>query len=257
MGTRYDYTTEISALGERIALAHFKNQGIREFPIDPELIAEKYFGLQIVPISQLHSSLGVKSGLDSTQSVLFIDERIYLQDDTQYIARQSIAHEIGHIVYDSNLLRANTPRTPEEAYRLHLALRNEAGSEHRANNFAGALLVPRRELLVQASKLLKAGLPDIQLSNPDMTIETLVLALSSAKLSNYFGVSDDVIRWRLDNESFISLIGLEPGTKMKDVDVESVLSLCSTEAERLTPRLPDRIKSLIPTSLISALDAIT
>lgn len=254
MATRYDFTTEISALGSSIAKAYFGLEGVSGYPIEPELIAEKFFGLQVAPVSQLYSGAGVRSGLDTTQSVLFVDERMYMDDDAQYIIRQSIAHEIGHIVYDASRIRATSARTVQEAYEAHVSMRSEPGIEMRANNFAGALLVPRRELLVQASKLLKNGLDGLQVTNPEMTMEMVVSALSGSKLSKHFGVSDEVIRWRLQNEKFFELLGVTPDMQLQDVEIESILEACSTEADRIAPSISERVKRLIPEALLTQIE---
>lgn len=250
----YDFKTEISALASAISEKYFELDGIDDYPIEPEMIAEKFFGLQIVPVSQLYSGVGVKSGIDSTQGVLFIDEGIYMRDDLQHFARQSIAHEIGHIVFDAKSMRSSAPYTVEEAYRLHLEIGQSKKIEFRAHKFAGALLVPRRQLLVQAARLLKLGLPGIKESNPSMTMQTLVDALSASKLSKYFGVSDDVIRWRLIDEEFYSLLGVQPWTPLSEVDVDVVLDLCSIESERITPPISERVRRLIPESLLTRIE---
>lgn len=256
MITRYDFTTEISALGSSIARAYFNLEGVSGYPIEPEIIAEKFFGLQVTPVSQLYSGVGVRSGLDTTQSILFVDERMYMDDDAQYIIRQSIAHEIGHIVYDANRIRSTSARTVQEAYEAHVTMRAESGIEMRANNFAGALLVPRRELLIQASKLLRNGLDGLQITNPDMTMEMVVDALAGSKLSKYFGVSDNVIKWRLENEKFFELIGVTAAMPLSDVDVAAILEACSIEADKASPALSERVKGMIPQELLRRLEVI-
>src|SRR5680860_17817 len=204
----YNYKTEISALGSGMANAYLAKSNT-SYPIEPELIAMKFFGLRIDPKVQLYSGVGVISTLDSTQSVLSIDEGIYMKDSSQPQARLAIAHEIGHIIYDSNQIRAYAPQTADEAYKLHVRMKSGNNIEVRANMFAGSLLVPRCELFAQVGKLLAKNIEDVQLSNPLMTMEKLVEALSGSKIARYFGVSDDVIKWRLSekNEDFLGILG--------------------------------------------------
>lgn len=251
----YDYDTEISAPASRIADCYMKLPGCGDFPINPDLITEKFFELRLKPTKSIFSSLGVISGIDATQSILFIDEDIYMDDDRQHIARQAIAHELGHIVYDSPQLRVNAPQTAAEAYAKHAEMKAESMIEVRANMFAGALLVPRRQLLVQAGDILSEGIKDIRDANPSMTVGTVFSALSGNKLTTRFGVSNDVIEWRLKNEKFLELLKLTENTLLSEVDLESITKLCAIESAKKSPSVPERVKRLLPQAVLTLIEA--
>jgi Zn-dependent peptidase ImmA (M78 family) len=255
--TYYDYKSEISALGSCIANAYLATNGT-SYPIEPELIAMKFFGLRIDPKSQLYSGVGVISTLDSTQSVLSIDESIYMRDASQPQARQAIAHEIGHIIYDSNQIRAYAPQNADEAYNLHVRMKRGNNIEARANMFAGALLAPRCELFSQVGKLLAKNIEDVQLSNPTMTMERLVEALSGSKIARYFGVTDEVIKWRLSekNENFYGILGVKADTQLWEVDVKKMLTTLDGESQTPSPSLTDRIRRVVPVELLKLIDGV-
>jgi Zn-dependent peptidase ImmA (M78 family) len=251
----YDYDTEISAPASHIADQYMKLQGCGEFPIEPEMIAERFFGLRVMPVKRIYRTLGVISGIDATQSVLFVDEEIYMNDGTQHLARQAIAHELGHIVYDSPMLRVDAPQTAAEAYAKHAQMKSERKIETRANMFGGALLAPRRQLLTEAGEILSRGIQDLQQSNPQMNVDTVFRALSGEKLTSKFGVSTEVIEWRLKNEEFLQLLNLHQNQPLAEIDVEEILQLCSIESRKAAPSITERVKRLLPDELLAMIEA--
>jgi hypothetical protein len=248
--TYYDYRTEISNLGSLINTAYFKSIGSNGYPVDPELIASKYFGLQIQPVPQI-MTLGVRSGLDATQRVLFIDEAIYMDDATQHISRQSIAHELAHIIYDNRLIRSRAPGSADEAYELHSDLADNTSIETRANMLAGAILVPRHALIKQALGLLAENLQSIQGSNPQMAVGTLISALGGTRLTRFFGVSEEVIAWRLKLEEIYQLLAVEEGDPISQLNLSRINRLLGVEEAK--PTITERVKRLIPQELLEQL----
>ena len=251
----YDYDIEISAPASHIANAYMKMAGNKDFLIDPEIIAEVFFGLRLVPIKGIYKFTGVISGIDATQSTLFIDEDIYMKDETQHRARLAIAHEIGHIIYDSPMLRSNAPQTVEEAYIKHSNMKSFRNIEARANMFAGALLAPRKQLLIQAGEILSQGINDLKDSNPDMSVGAVLDALSGDKLTRRFGISNSALDWRLKSEKFLRLLDLDSTQPLSSVDAEEVVNMCKIESIKKVPSLTDRVKRLLPEGLLSVVDS--
>ena len=119
------------------------------------------------------------------------------------LALSTIAHEIGHIVFD-------VPSTVDQPARRYRAVtsgpdclsKTQARSERRANEFMGALLAPRALLhreLVRRAISLKLPLVDVGEDQPvlrskadPMRVEELLLDLAER-----FGVSASLIEYRL------------------------------------------------------------
>lgn len=246
----YDYTDEISPLGSRLANAYFRLMKEEKYPIEPELIASRLLGMKILPRRQL-ASADVIAGIDSTQSIIFVDEDLYMSDDHQPTVRLAIAHEIGHIFFDSPLMRSMTPHTADEAFEVHVAMREKRQLEARANMFAGTLLVPRQELIRQTLGLLAKNVEVIQDSAPTMNIRQVIDSLAASKLANYFGVSDAAIGWCLSHQKIVDLLELTPETSVSKLNISHIRQIMDIPKE--VPQLPDRIRALVPADLIHEL----
>lgn len=245
----YDFTTEISPLGELYAGAHFALLGTRSYPIDPEIIAARYHGLEIRPIHGL-STVNVKAGIDATQSVLFIDSELYFKDNLQYLARQTIAHELGHIIFDSAAIKQNVPSTARESFAAHTTLTRRNGVEARANMFAGSFLVPRHELVRRTAEILLSSVEELRRQYPDMLIQDVINALAASKLTNQFDVSQSLIGWRLDQEDVCTLIGGK-NARVSDLQDDVLYQLAETKAPVHT--LAERVKRLLPPEVATLL----
>lgn len=248
--TYYDYDSEISPLGQAFADAYFAEIGKKEFPVDPEIIAAKFFGLNVYPEWQVKST-GAISGIDATQSVIFIDAEIYMADHLQHISRQAIAHELAHIIYDLPTMRSMVPATPDQAFEIHTQFIGQNNVlETRANMLAGCLLVPRRDLLEYVAELLGNNLESLQLSNPEMKCSQVLSALAGSKVANHFGVSNDVITWRIDNERLYDALGVDAGDPITAMEIKTVTKMMKYEkpkalTERVLRLVPPKVQSLI------------
>lgn len=155
-------------------------------------------------------ALGVTEADPGVPGVVLISVNAELIADRDYLKRSTVAHEFGHAVFDgpSMLRQAGKPAfsmvTPDESH-LETAAPARKGTdwrEFRANEFMGALLVPRSVLqreLVRRS--VASGLPlfDVGESEPVLRrrsdpsrIEGLLIDLGER-----FGVSATFIEYRL------------------------------------------------------------
>lgn len=236
--------SEISKLGESFAACHAKMTGNDEYPIDPELMASKLFKLDILPQKQLIST-GVRSGIDTTQSIIFIDYDLYMDDRQRPLSNQSIAHELGHAVFDSSVIRQISAQTVDDAYQLHQAVvATNPGIESRANMFAGAFLVPRGEMLLQIAKMLHKSYELALEVSPNITLGQVFQQMTSSPLSRYFGVSDYVIGWRFDDEAFHEEFHATPETLLRAVDQRLIASIA--QKPFVPPALNQRLRALLP-----------
>ena len=243
---RYTFE-EISNLGEVLAEAHFNTIGKRDFPIDPEIVIQKFFGLEIKPTPGL-MTVGVKAGIDTTQSIIFIDEQLYMDERRRALSNQSIAHELGHAVFDIAAIRKLAAANAEEIYRLHDQLVSERGwIEYRAHKLGGAFLVPRNELIKQVALLLLESKDQICEIRPSITLEQLFEAMPAAKLTRYFCQSEDVIGWRMKDEDIYDAIGASADTQVSALSTKR-LSQLAGRAYIPVP-ITERLKILLPPEL--------
>jgi Zn-dependent peptidase ImmA (M78 family) len=254
MANKYQQS-EISALGENLARCHFNIIGEEKYPIEPEIIASKMFGLDIFPQKQLHT-VRVRSGIDTSQSVIFIDYDIYMSDDLQYLARQSIAHELGHIIFDAPLLRQLAATTVDDAFELHeMIVNGNSGIEWTAHKLSGTFLAPRDAMLKRVATMILRGYDLVVESYPNMTLGEVFGQLQSSQLTRYFGVSEDVIRWRFKDEEFHRDFKATPQTPLSHINKKIISTIAG--AEYLPIPLSERIKSLLPEELLLSIQKIS
>jgi hypothetical protein len=155
-------------------------------------------------------ALGVTEADPGVPGTVIISVNGELIADRDYLLRSTVAHEFGHAVFDgpSMLRQAGKPAfsmvTPDESH-LETAAPGRKGTdwrEFRANEFMGALLVPRsvlqRELVrhsvASGLALFDAGEsePVIRKTSDPSRIEGLLIDLGER-----FGVSATFIEYRL------------------------------------------------------------
>lgn len=240
---------EISPLGEFLAACHFGAVSNDNFPIDPEIIAAKYFGLDIQPRAQL-MSIGVKSGIDTTQSVIFIDEGIYLDDRQKHLSNQSVAHELGHAIFDVASIRQMASASIDDAFERHNALIKQVrGIEQRANILSGSFLVPRAHLIKQTSLRLAQNYDRAMSINPQMTMEQVIKAMASSQLARYFCQSDLVLSWRFDQENIYEALLTQPGSTIETLDLKHIRKLADMPYKPVP--ISERVKALLPEELLA------
>jgi hypothetical protein len=159
---------------------------------------------------QGREALGVAEADPALPGAVLVSLNADLIADRDYLKRSTLAHELGHAVFDgpSMVNRAGKPAfamvTPDEAH-LETARRGRSGvdwREFRANEFMGALLVPRallqRELVRRAVAFgvalrdVGGGLPVLRKICDPLRIEGLLIDLGER-----FGVSTTFIEYRL------------------------------------------------------------
>lgn len=155
-------------------------------------------------------ALGVTEADPAVPGVVLISVNAQLIADRDYLKRSTLAHELGHAVFDgpSMLRQAGQPAfamvTPDESH-LETAARGRGSMdwrEFRANEFMGGLLVPRallhRELvrhsIASGLSLRERGEsePVLRRRSDPSRIEGLLIDLGER-----FGVSATFIEYRL------------------------------------------------------------
>jgi Zn-dependent peptidase ImmA (M78 family) len=162
-------------------------------PVDIDIIAEKGLGLLLTPINDL------KRITTCDALLLNSNEIVYDPKVVEVRIRFSIAHEIGHHILHSQFIQFLRPGSIDEWKDI---LNNFPGPlygrvEIQANEFAGRLLVPKKNLIEMIKKYGDKVAEARELINSDIASLNKYLAIPLAK---EFEVSQDVIVARLNIE---------------------------------------------------------
>jgi Zn-dependent peptidase ImmA (M78 family) len=173
-------------------------------PVDIEAIAEFDLGLNIFPFPNLQETFDVEGFISGDLSVIYVDEFIYYQRFARY--RFTLAHEIGHYVFHSDLIASFHPQSVADWSRFVLGIDEETYGwlEWQAYSFAAAVLVPRLSLRQNFYKELKLLQPKIDLiRSKGLSVESsqdYIINAIATKLIGIYDVSDDVLNKRISKE---------------------------------------------------------
>ncbi len=158
----------------------------RSFPVDIELIIEKYLKLEIIPVRNLLKDGGTEAYLTSDFKKIIVDDELYNNDKLLPRLRFSLAHEVGHYILHRIFYGSFEIQSCEDYIKFisNLSDADYSKLEWQANEFAGKLLVSEKELINELEKL-RDGLDVRTDSDP-----TIILA-------NIFKVSKKVLEVRL------------------------------------------------------------
>ncbi len=166
-----------------------------KIPVDIELVAERNLNLLMIPVPNLRSQADTEAYLSGN-----LKEIVYDPDTPDVRVRFCVAHEIGHFVMHSEVIRKLRTSSPEEWKKMQKTLPEAiwGRAEYQAREFAGRILVPPKQLRA----VLKDLQPDIQKAKkiaPDLE-PPVIKELVSPKIAKKFFVSDEVIVRRMDAE---------------------------------------------------------
>ncbi|HKL86329.1 MAG TPA: ImmA/IrrE family metallo-endopeptidase [Treponemataceae bacterium] len=184
-------------LWERVEIFRQQFDNCELYPVDVELLTE-LAGYEIIPKKDLDDfdaflSMNVKS--------IIVNARRYDNPSYSRRVRFSIAHELGHAILHSNFIKQQHIESIADYTKFIRSLSDEEYSdfEWQANEFAGRLLVPREQLIVdlhiQIKLIVDQGLEEILFNNPDLVRSRLCIPIAKV-----FEVSEDVIERRLERE---------------------------------------------------------
>ncbi len=91
-----------------------------DLPIPIEAIIEFQLGLDIVPMPNLYRDHGIEGFLTSDMTTIYVDNIQYEQYEQKY--RFTLAHEVGHCVLHSKILREVSWRSIDEYVTTRLAI---------------------------------------------------------------------------------------------------------------------------------------
>lgn len=167
-------------------------------------------------------ALGVTEADPAVPDAVIISVNAGLIADRDYLKRSTVAHEFGHAVFDgpSMLRQAGKPAfsmvTRDESHLHSAGQKGTDWREFRANEFMGALLVPRSVLqreLVRRSVASGVALFDVGESEPVLRRRSDPCRMEGLliDLGERFGVSATFIEYRLHRYGLVhSDDGMDP-----------------------------------------------
>ena len=170
-------------------------------PIDIETIVEFRLNLDIEPKHNLFSEIDMDAYLKRDLSGIVVDCDFYMNEKFANHMRFCFAHELGHFFLHKEIFSSLNLSSPEEwkYFILNVPEREYGRFEWQANEFAGRLLVPQRELATEMEKALEI-IKDNNLAEFLKKDSDAVLSSVSPALCRPFGVSTDVIGTRVKRE---------------------------------------------------------
>lgn len=169
----------------------------KRFPVAIELIVERDFKMDIVPMRGLQAAFNIDAFISRDMRTISVDEFVLENRLNRY--RFSLAHELGHRVLHREILGAMEFRRIEE-WKLQISQfpeREYGFLEYQANTFANCLLVPTESLDLRFDAAIQqikaAGLNPADY--PDECLDSIATGLGKQ-----FEVSRDVVLNRLTNK---------------------------------------------------------
>ena len=182
-------------------------------PVDIEAIAEFNLGLNIFPFPNLQQTFDIEGFISGDLNVIYVDEFIYYQRPARY--RFTLAHEIGHYVFHSDLIASFHPQGVADWSKFVLGIDEETYGwlEWQAYSFAAAVLVPRVSLKQNFRKELKLLQPKIDfIRSKGLSVESsqdYIVNAIATKLIGIYDVSADVLNKRILKELGKGYLSLE------------------------------------------------
>jgi hypothetical protein len=171
-------------------------------PIDVIYIAEIDLGLEVIPVPQLFSNIGMDAALASDLRTIYVDEEAYLKWESgqhwiEKRMRFSFAHELGHLVLHGELIEKDGFQSLEDFKRWAGSPDNYRTAEYQANEFAGRLLVPIELLKEEYDRYQQ----EAEKFDPNWREIEGMREHVAKKIAPRFGVNHQVIEVRLDHEN--------------------------------------------------------
>jgi hypothetical protein len=167
------------------------------FPVAIELIVERDFKMDVVPIRGLQTAFNIDAFISRDMTTKSVDE--FVLENRLYRYRFSLAHELGHRVLHHEILGAMEFETIEEwkSQIAQFSEREYGFLEYQANTFANCLLVPEesldRRFGIAVQRIKAEGLNPAEF--PDECLDSIATGLGKQ-----FEVSRDVVLNRLNNK---------------------------------------------------------
>lgn len=184
-----------------------EHSAYNKIPIEIESIIDIDMKMDIIPLPGLKKLFddAIDAFLSVDLTTIYVDEFISDKRENRY--RFTLAHEIGHKILHPEVYQSLNYNTLDSAKNIILTLNRQYPIfESQADEFAGRILVPRKELRYIFDKYQKSSqeivleeMPEFDLINSIGYQEAVNISLIS-ELSKNFRVSEPAISIRLRKE---------------------------------------------------------
>ncbi|MGK5089207.1 ImmA/IrrE family metallo-endopeptidase [Bdellovibrionota bacterium FG-2] len=165
----------------------------RSIPIPVEEIIETEIGAAITTIRGLMDELSIDGFFSNTFDELFIDYHIFMNRTPR--ARFTFAHELGHFWLHYDYVTGQEIPSTQFWKQMKMEQQNQDHSrfEVQANMFGAQLLMPKKEILREFSRIKKAYEIKAKQTFPDAVIAPYV----AKEVAKIFMVSEESAAYRL------------------------------------------------------------
>ncbi|MEX0866674.1 MAG: ImmA/IrrE family metallo-endopeptidase [Pirellulales bacterium] len=168
-----------------------------QIPVNIELIVERDYDIEIVPIPGLQTAYGIDAFISNDLATITVDESVLENRINRY--RFSLAHELGHRVLHQGIFSKIefASITEWKDFAVSIPAKEYGYLEYQANTFANALLVPQVNLQDEFDKSIElvrqAGLDPYEAR--DVCLDSI-----STHLGKTFQVSSTVMSLRIEKD---------------------------------------------------------
>ncbi len=179
----------------------------KSIPVPIEVMVER-LGVDIVPVPNLQRTFDLVGCTSADMTCIYVDQRVAESRESRY--RFTLAHEIGHVRLHPQIFeclrRAASTANQWQDFIGHVPDMLYRSMEWQANMFAGLVLVTpahlKREYEHVAAEVCKMMKAAAQESIPREQVVDMAWDELVTRLAPPFGVSEDVIRRRLEFDGF-------------------------------------------------------
>lgn len=166
----------------------------RTIPIPIEHIVEIKLGLSIVPMMGLLAKEGIDAFLSHDFTELYIDNEQYMGQANR--SRFTLAHEVGHFVLHREIVATIVTMADWKKFILGEGT-SRALYEIHADNFAGCLLMPRKEVTDEYNRLRETVAKQFENAGFKITDEKTIISYIANQVGRKFDTSPKAAEVRL------------------------------------------------------------
>lgn len=188
----------------------FREENIHNenIPVEIEIVMQSTLGIHPIPIKNLQNDCNMEGFLSLDFKNIYIDEFLYTTENYYKRVRFTFAHEIGHRELHRNIIENIKFGSIEEWIRFRMSLQDESLGwfEWQASEFAGRILVPINQLIIEFKVARKEVIKQNTSWNAPKIDDEELYALVAPLIAPKFDVSTDVIEKRLTKERITKFI---------------------------------------------------
>jgi Zn-dependent peptidase ImmA (M78 family) len=179
---------------------HIHNENI---PVDIEVVMQSTLGIQPIPIENLQLHCNMDGFISLDFKYIYIDKYHYSTNSYYKRVRFTLAHEIGHRELHRDIIENIKFESLDEWIKFRMNIQEESLGwfEWQASEFAGRLLVPINQLIIEYRTARSEVLRRNTGWNAPIIDDDELFSLTAPLIAPKFDVSTDVIEKRLAKEN--------------------------------------------------------